>query len=163
MAPRGVETGSSGQVLERTAAALGWIAVGNRADAVVDAVVAALFAQAPTRGLELHLAVGEALACAGAGWSCAALDDWRRDEDDDSMQLTAEDGADAHAMDVILRPILATYGPSPQPAVRQAAVLWLLALLRHAGHHAAVQVRCVRRGRAGGTYGRKMLNTGGRP
>ena len=123
---------------------------------MVQAVVAALFAQAPTRGVELHLAVGEALACAGAGWACTVLDDWRRrpvgaaapaedgmDQDDGAKRLKTDDRdaePEAFAMDAVLEPILATYGPSPEPAVRQAMVLWILALLRHTGRTAPVKV-----------------------
>lgn len=122
------------QLKDRLTLALGWIAVGNRDETVVAAVADALFAQAPTRGVDLHLAVGEALACVGAGWACASLDEWRCGAV--AVSLAADVG-----MALVLQRILTEFGPSPQPAVRQAVVLWILGLLRQAGRHPAVQVR----------------------
>jgi len=127
------------QLQDRLTLALGWVAVGNRDEAVVAAVADALFAQAPTRGVDLHLAVGEALACVGAGWACASLDEWRRGA---AGVPPAADGG----MALVLHRILTEFGPSPQPAVRQAVVLWILGLLRQAGRHPTVQVRPARAG-----------------
>ncbi|CAG5117500.1 unnamed protein product, partial [Candidula unifasciata] len=121
---------------ERAAACLGDICVGDlefphRKEAIVE-----LINSLQTKQVELHFTIGQALVDMAMGpTSPRARCAWTTSKED--HQKNVKDMKDE--VDWFLKELLSKYIRHSNPHLRQGACVWLLTLMRQAGHHRAVQ------------------------
>ncbi|XP_063216942.1 proteasome adapter and scaffold protein ECM29 isoform X2 [Bacillus rossius redtenbacheri] len=122
---------------EQAALALGCLCLGEQFPHARLIIEGFLGLASEVRDVEVHLTAGEALvACVQGGSSPRCRDAWRVTEDDWVPARPPLDSLD-NDLDWLLERILALV-PEPRPSSRQAACVWLLALLRHCGSRAPV-------------------------
>ena len=117
---------------EKAVLALGHFAmVADRdtsADTSITSVIDVLYTIHEIRRPELQFAVGEALSCAASGWKSSSLSTAL---DVGSPSTPTESQPDV--LHVVLEKVL-TDCKSTKPALKQAAVIWLLCLVQYCGH-----------------------------
>ena len=124
---------------EKAITALGHFAMqveeGPSDDAMFDEVVSQLYELHTVRQAELHFAIGAALSCAAIGWRSKYLAASR-----DIRTIAPQSPFRAKAATSIMERVLSDC-KTTKPALRQAAVIWLLCMVQYCGHVQEVQGR----------------------
>ncbi|KAK3091483.1 hypothetical protein FSP39_020174, partial [Pinctada imbricata] len=122
---------------EKSSVCLGYMCVGEREFPYRQKVMEELMDSAQPKQIELHLTTAEALVYAAQGTtSPAGRDMWTETEDDFKKRVSQEGDT---KIEWYLEQLLKKYIRSPNPHLRQAAVIWLLALVKKCGYHSALQ------------------------
>ena len=117
---------------EKSVHALGYFAIQCSEDefegSLLEKVVNVLYSLYEKRQAELHFAVGSALSCAAIGWSSKSLVG-ALDVEGRSSHTPKRENIITKLLDKVLNDCKQT-----KPALRQAAVIWLLSLVQFCGH-----------------------------
>ncbi|KAI8088970.1 proteasome stabiliser-domain-containing protein [Halteromyces radiatus] len=104
----------------------------NSDSTLVDTIVAALFATADTKQVELYFAGGEAWTALAFGWNSQALQKYKDISDIPALDdLVSEQSGDrSAAFQNVVETIVKTYVTSDRSWYRKAACIWLLSILK---------------------------------
>ncbi|XP_071853904.1 proteasome adapter and scaffold protein ECM29-like [Apostichopus japonicus] len=131
-----VSSKMSNKTREQTATTLGLIPVGDANFQFTQALLEGLISTSTSREVELHFAVGHALANAVMGpLSKDARDHWTKEESTE-IQVKSKD---KDWILWLLKRLLSNEIQSPNPHKRQAACVWLLSVVKQCGHHPSMK------------------------
>ncbi|KAF9918544.1 hypothetical protein BX616_007987 [Lobosporangium transversale] len=122
---------------EQAITALGHISVGDPSQS--HDILSFLYDFGPkqTKQAELNFTIGEAIACIGAGWQCTLMDTFA----DIADKEPSTDEVPSSVMDGILNSILNDMSNSPKAALKKAACIWLLSLVKFCASHASIKTQ----------------------
>ena len=124
---------------ERAVHTLGYLAIqcpeDDEENSLLEKIINVLYSLHEKRQAELHFAVGSALSCAAIGWSSKALVG-ALDVAGNLIQIPAR----GKTIEIMLEKVLSDCKQT-KPALRQAAVIWLLSLVQFCGHISEVYSR----------------------
>lgn len=121
---------------EKAALCLGYVCVGEEEFPYRKMVIEEMMEAAQAKQIELNMTMGEALVFAAQGiTSSAARDTWTETEDEFNSRTSKGTNEVGWYMDLLLN----KYIVNSNPHLRQAACIWLLALVKSCNTHEALQ------------------------
>lgn len=123
---------------EHASTCLGNLCVGDADFPYTHMVIEGLMSAVQAKQMELHMTIAEALVCAALGaTSPSGRNIWVQQE----KEFKASVANRSDDVEWYLLKLLKEHIHSPNHHVRQASCIWLLSLVKHCGHHAALQKR----------------------
>jgi proteasome component ECM29 len=140
------KTSKDTKLQENAILALGHLSIplSNDSDSeLIDTIVAALFATADSKQVELYFAGGEAWTALAFGWESQALQKYK-DISDMELPDTLARHHDNHgsSFQTVIETIVKNYVASDRSWFRKAACIWLLSILKFGKDQEIVKVIC---------------------